>query len=1506
MSAREIRAYRNLAAKLTNIEERGRLIGNLIARGVGFKEEEEFFKHERSKFQCKTTQITKKKEIIKMVMMDKQRDNQKHGKKIRSLRNKTLVEIENTLGKNSRPCRELRKSVRSNVQHLRRKLRAKYDKKTTFLVKKYGMKYVAIDELEYEDRKMYEGAKIFDEECNMKNEDEYEPCIVCMEDEEVIISEEEKDLLALGPKFCVRNNLNEEIFEGEVEECIIKYRWDQMSRDIAENEAKKEDPAYKNIELFFTNEENEEMREELEEERDIEYAKSRMIYDPIEAKINLSKRRATDQKNNARVIFPRRSKNFENEAKLETLRTEVRAEFKNFMDEKCKKGGQQRSNLTKNQQAGLKSLTERVKNGEIIVVPTDKSGRFAIMSRRAYEAAGMVHVKNDVKVGWAELREAQTRLNGHVAMMAKIFRMGKSWDHYDRIRETIINEGLSVCPLSLLFKDHKGWSKDSGKVPPTRQVAGGHMGMNLHLSEIISDILEPVVETLPGGEEVISSEDLQANFEEVNKNFMGWHPYQWWEKIEDEEYEVCKECRSMEEYEYIRDKPEVCKCEELSVSNDKTGRLNEMETERKIKVTGRFLMLHRRAKWVEEHKWRKEDKYRKVRSTEVNQEDIQDFTSPMVIIGSDVISLYPNLDVTQVSKEMETAILESEITWEEVDYLEGARYIALNWSKEECERSSLRRVLPRRRGKTGTRPGIKGAGPRGRERGDQEQWIFAKNLKLTEKERKEIIATVVRIATEELFKHHYYSFGGAVYHQQGGGPIGLRATCAVARVCMQLFDRKWRRRLEELRIRVWLMKRYMDDSRTCLPPIKPGWRMEQGELRYCEAWREEDINQGASKEELTKKVLLHTMNGIENYLGFTVESGEEFEGGWLPTLDMSVMVTNKNEIVYRQYEKEVSSKRTVQKTSAMGENTKVQILSQDMIRRLLNTSESLGAGAKEKVVDDYSQKLMNSGYSREQTAKIVVNGIKGYESKRRRRIAEGRELRTTAAGSRVKRYREKLLGKTTWFKTQNKKDKMKKSTSSRGKKGENYKESTSREHIKYSTVLFVDNTEGGELVTRMKDLTRRLSASIGIGIKVVERNGNPLRSRFSLNNLWDGAPCGRGECTTCTQGAELLPKCTKSSVVYENICRKCNEEAGGKKELEVVKEGSTYVGESSRTLYERGKEHHKDWESKKERSHILKHQGATHPGEEPDFVLRPVRYYRTALSRQVGEAVRIRRRGGAGSILNSKAEFDRCWIPRLVLEQVDEEEEERLEKQREQEEWEKIEEQANSWGEQALQKRKEDDQKQWKGAPKTTSGSKRFAKSSKEQRKMKRRKYNNVEEDWGTKEIMVESHIDMEPSTKDVSQTMGTLQSRMTDFISVEASPARSTTAPTIIETEEQNMSVCLPVVVQQDLVCKNDDRGRCRLHGSEMIKLNVSKQVWCDRGKGRGYGWRTKKVPKYICRDKKNVPEVPNISTKSSDRADCYSSPVQNSSAGLGGGISDRVNPIILESSTGQVNTKD
>ena len=70
-----------------------------------------------------------------------------------------------------------------------------------------------------------------------------------------------------------------------------------------------------------------------------------------------------------------------------------------------------------------------------------------------------------------------------------------------------------------------------------------------------------------------------------------------------------------------------------------------------------------------------------------------------------------------------------------------------------------------------------------------------------------------------------------------------------------------------------------------------------------------------------------------------------------------------------------------------------------------------------------------------------------------------------------------------------------------------------------------------------------------------------------------------------------------------------------------------YVGESSRSIYERSREHWADWRRKNKTSHILKHQEQVHKGaEEPRFVMKVVRSFKTALSMQVVEAVRIRRR----------------------------------------------------------------------------------------------------------------------------------------------------------------------------------------------------------------------------------------------------------------------------------------
>ena len=146
-------------------------------------------------------------------------------------------------------------------------------------------------------------------------------------------------------------------------------------------------------------------------------------------------------------------------------------------------------------------------------------------------------------------------------------------------------------------------------------------------------------------------------------------------------------------------------------------------------------------------------------------EHLQDFSKPMEIIGCDVEALYPSLDIDVVCDTVYQEILDTEVTWGDIDYLEGCRYIALNWDRAQCRNSGLRRVLPVRRSKNGTRPGVAGPGPMGLEIHDQEQWVFPAVV-LTEEEKR--LITVVKIACRTLFKNHLYEFGGKIFKQREG------------------------------------------------------------------------------------------------------------------------------------------------------------------------------------------------------------------------------------------------------------------------------------------------------------------------------------------------------------------------------------------------------------------------------------------------------------------------------------------------------------------------------------------------------------------------------------------------------------------------------------------------------------------------------------------------------------------------------------------------------------------
>ena len=64
MSAQEIRAYRSTSTKLVRLEERNKLLGNLVEAGIGVKEVEEFVTNEENKLRGTKMNYKLKSEIV--------------------------------------------------------------------------------------------------------------------------------------------------------------------------------------------------------------------------------------------------------------------------------------------------------------------------------------------------------------------------------------------------------------------------------------------------------------------------------------------------------------------------------------------------------------------------------------------------------------------------------------------------------------------------------------------------------------------------------------------------------------------------------------------------------------------------------------------------------------------------------------------------------------------------------------------------------------------------------------------------------------------------------------------------------------------------------------------------------------------------------------------------------------------------------------------------------------------------------------------------------------------------------------------------------------------------------------------------------------------------------------------------------------------------------------------------------------------------------------------------
>ena len=147
----------------------------------------------------------------------------------------------------------------------------------------------------------------------------------------------------------------------------------------------------------------------------------------------------------------------------------------------------------------------------------------------------------------------------------------------------------------------------------------------------------------------------------------------------------------------------------------------------------------------------------------------------------------------------------------------------------------------------------------------------------------------------------------------------------------------------------------------------------------------------------------------------------------------------------------------MQKRSSLDENSKIQILSNDLERRLAHTDDRQDRRAIAEVVDKFGKKLLSSGYSLKQVRTIAMNGIRGWERRRTRAREEGRSLFKTSQQSMTGRVKKKTIGKTSWFK-QRRVNAKKTETSGDAKKPGNPGERS----VKYKEPRLIENKDKKE------------------------------------------------------------------------------------------------------------------------------------------------------------------------------------------------------------------------------------------------------------------------------------------------------------------------------------------------------------------------------------------------------------------------------------------------------------
>jgi hypothetical protein len=159
--------------------------------------------------------------------------------------------------------------------------------------------------------------------------------------------------------------------------------------------------------------------------------------------------------------------------------------------------------------------------------------------------------------------------------------------------------------------------------------------------------------------------------------------------------------------------------------------------------------------------------------------------------------------------------------------------------------------------------------------------------------------------------------------------------------------------------------------------------------------------------------------------------------------------------------------------------------------------------------------------------------------------AGGRKTHRLAGESSAQRAKKKLTEKSEWFRKdgsqtdnhpEGREEKEERILEGWLKDKNDERDGNGTADIPTRTVLFVENTRGGELAKRLRAIERRANGIVGFKTKIVEGVGSKLKHLLPNTNPWKGAACGRNGCIPCNQEGEKKQDCRKRNIIYESKC----------------------------------------------------------------------------------------------------------------------------------------------------------------------------------------------------------------------------------------------------------------------------------------------------------------------------------------------------------------------------------